>query len=57
MVIEVHPHLLPAFGSTVSDVRVALDQANYRVRRLRPDGQVTSPIGLDEIVWVLAEPV
>ena len=57
LVIEIHPHLLPAFGSTVSDVLEALAQANYRVLRLAPDGNLTSPAALNDIAWVLAEPV
>jgi hypothetical protein len=57
MVIEIHPHLLNAFGSTVLDVFAALQQANYRVRRLSADGQLTNPADLNAIAWVLAEPL
>jgi FkbM family methyltransferase len=56
LVIEVHPGLLPEFGASVSDLLGTLEEAHYRVRRLCADGQLTSPIGLNEIAWVLAEP-
>ena len=57
IVIEVHPKLLPDFGSTVCALFATLTGAGYRLRRLRPDGELeVVPPHLNAISWVLAEP-
>jgi FkbM family methyltransferase len=58
LVVEVHPRMLPDFGSSVAALLTALTEAGYRLRRLRSDGDLeTAPENFDAIAWILAEPV
>jgi FkbM family methyltransferase len=57
IVIEVHPGLLPDFGSSVPALFATLTEAGYRLRRLRTDGALEmAPDNFEGIAWVLAEP-